>query len=68
MKEKREQEISKMRQQIEDRLAEAVAPEGRSCAAAGVSKSRVRGQSLVATKKAVEVYPRSRRSKRWKRH
>jgi len=56
IKEKREQEILKMRQQMEDRLAEAERrrEELRNRSS---TKSRARGQSLIANRKTVEVMP-----------
>ena len=56
IKEKREQDILKMRQQMEDRLAEAERRRGELRNRSN-SRSRPRGQSLIAMRKTVEVMP-----------
>jgi hypothetical protein len=55
-KEKREQELAKMRQQMEERLAEAE-KRREELRNRTMYKSRTRGQSIVNTRKAVEVMP-----------
>lgn len=56
MKEKREMENLKMKQQMEERLAEADRRR-EELRARNASKSRARGQSMVTSRKSVDVMP-----------
>ena len=56
MKEKREQELLKMRQQMEERLAEAERRR-EELRSRSMTKTRTRGQSIGTIRKAVEVLP-----------